>query len=64
MNRAQTDRILTRLKDGGTITAAEAVRELRCYRLAARIKELREDGWNIKTEMIQRNGKRYARYYI
>lgn len=33
-----------------------------CYRLSARIKDLRYKGHAIDTELEERKGKRYARY--
>jgi hypothetical protein len=37
----------------------------RCFRLAARIGELREAGHDIKTEMVDNhNGGRHAEYYL
>jgi hypothetical protein len=35
-----------------------------CFRLAARIAELRDIGHNIHTTMIYSNGKRYASYRL
>jgi len=36
----------------------------KCLRLAARIKDLRDDGHIIVTEMVRGDGKRYAGYRI
>ena len=47
------------------ITAIDALREAGCFRLAARISDLREAGYDIKSEMIALdNGKRVARYTL
>jgi len=47
------------------LTAYDALEEAGCLRLAARIKDLRDQGYNIVTEMMQgKHGKRYAGYYI
>ena len=59
---AQRDAILWHLEHRGSITPIEALNELGCFRLAARIEELRRSGHGIKTIIEKRKGKRYARY--
>ena len=57
--------ILTHLQQGKSISAAEAVTVYSCYRLAARINDLRRDGHEIKSVVkTDMNGKRYARYSL
>lgn len=61
----QCDRILRHLQDYGSITQAEAVTEYGCYRLGARIWDLKP----IKSETVtgkNRYGERtcFARYSI
>ena len=56
--------ILDYIMEHGSINPAEAFLELGCYRLSARIKDLRDEGYDIVTVMEQKNGKRYARYKI
>ena len=61
--------ILQYMRKHGSITAMDAVREFGCMRLAARISDLRWDGYNIETELEvgkNRQGEtvRYARYYL
>ena len=47
------------------ITALQALVHIRCFRLAARIEELRDEGYTIHTEMIDTDsGKRIARYQL
>ncbi len=63
------DRLLAWLKSGRTITPLEAMNELGCYRLGARIWDLRRDGHTIITTMVEtkdRNGERcrFARYKL
>lgn len=63
----QKDRIMKYLKDFGSITPLEALRDLGIMRLGARIWELIRDGWPIfaDTECApNRYGQdtRYARY--
>ena len=62
-------RVLDYLKAHGSITPLEALNELGCYRLGARIWDLRHDGHTIITEMehgVDRHGEpmRYARYTL
>lgn len=65
MRKAQTQKILEYLESGKTISPGEALVWAGSFRLAARIKELRDAGYNIQTEMkADENGKRYARYRL
>ena len=41
-----------------------ALREFGCFRLAARIHELREAGWQITDRYVDRHGKRFKQYRI
>jgi hypothetical protein len=63
--QAQTSQILAHLKSGHTVTALDSVQRFRCLRLAARVKELREAGHRIETEMVRiGERKRIARYRL
>ena len=60
-------RVLLRLKEFGSITPLEALQEFGCYRLGARIFQLREAGYIIETDMVEgvdSHGERmrYAKY--
>ena len=46
------------------ITALDAMKNFGCMRLAPRILELRQAGWPIETEIVTRNGKRFAKYFL
>ena len=61
---SQRDTIRTHLSMGHTITAMQALRDYGVGRLAARIDELRREGMDIATDMIDANGKRFARYRV
>jgi hypothetical protein len=63
-NPSQAQIILDYLLSGEPITALEALEKFACFRLAARIHELRNDGHNIEEVTIKRNGKAYAQYFI
>lgn len=61
------EKLLEWLRSGRTITPLEAMNELGCYRLGARIWDLRREGHTIITEMVEthdRHGERcrFARY--
>ena len=62
-NPTQAKVILDHLLSGRPLTALDALNEYGCFRLAARIHELRKD-YEIDEVMVERNGKRYASYYI
>lgn len=61
---SQTIRIKEHLLSGKSITPIEALNQYGCFRLGARIFDLKEQGLNIKTEMVERNGKRFAEYRL
>lgn len=62
-NASQCKRILEHLRNGHTITQAEAYDLYRCFRLSARIYDLKERGENIVSEMVVTpSGKRVAQY--
>ena len=61
---AQKDEILTALTYN-SLTPLDALRKHNCFRLAARIKELRDDGHHIHTLRETTNtGKSIARYCL
>lgn len=60
----QEEAILEHLKSGKSLTPVEALNFYGCFRLAARIDDLRKSGHFIETEIIKKDGKKYARYYI
>lgn len=57
--------ILTWLLDGRTVTPIDALNGCGCFRLGARIWELRHRfGYPVKTRVVSRNGKQFAGYYL
>ena len=52
------------LKHGNSITPLEALQKFGCFRLGARIADLRKAGYNIETKMVEQNGKRFAQYRL
>tara|TARA_R110002153_G_scaffold257046_1_gene416109 strand:+ start:425 stop:640 length:216 start_codon:yes stop_codon:yes gene_type:complete len=59
----QTATILDHLLSGKTITPIDALK-FGCFRLAARIGELRERGHDIKTTIIHDGGSSFAQYSL
>lgn len=48
----QTERVIRHLRDHGSITSMEAVRDYGIMRLASRISDLRKSGMPIRVEMV------------
>ena len=60
----QSKAIADYLKAGGRITGMDALTLCGCWRLSARIFELRNDGMNIESKIVARGKKRVAEYYL
>lgn len=60
----QAEAIRAALLGGLELTALDALHKYGCFRLAARIDELREEGLPIETVIEKQGGKRFARYRI
>lgn len=61
----QAGRILAHLRAGNRLTALEALEKFGCFRLAARVHELRREGWHIEERTVEtRGGKRVAEYSL
>ena len=60
----QTNQILEYLKEGNSITPIEALNKFGCFRLGARIWDLKKKGYDIKTEMVQKGKKTFAKYSL
>ena len=61
---SQNQTILKHLLQGKSITALEAIEQYGIMRCAARICDLRDQEYRIKTLIIEKNQKRFAKYYI
>lgn len=59
----QSERILGHLKSGRTLTALQALEMFQCFRLSARILELRNAGHPITREMITTPSKKQVAAY-
>ncbi len=64
MTVTQTNEIKAYLKQGYRITPIDALQSFGCFRLAARIKEIRDEGMQVEKVMVETiNGARVAQYY-
>lgn len=62
---SQNDMVLSYLKRGKTLTALQALNKFGCFRLAARVHDLRNSGYDIVAADYELpNGKRIARYSL
>jgi hypothetical protein len=61
---SQTALIKGWLLNGYSITQLDALNMFGCFRLSARINNLREEGLDIITDMVNVNDKRIAKYYL
>lgn len=62
MTNTQNNKILTHLQLFGYITPMIALDLYGCFRLSARILNLRKAGYLIETEIVHKNGKQFAKY--
>lgn len=60
----QTDQIRADLLAGVELTPLDALNKYGCFRLAARVAELRREGLSVETVVDKGSGKKYARYRI
>jgi len=62
---SQKAQILDALKRGEGITAVDALKRYGCFRLAARMHDLKMDGWPIVTHNVEvSSGKIVAKYWL
>lgn len=60
----QAKRVLDYMRDFGSITQLEALRDIGCMRLASRISELRKEGHKIESERVTVNNRYGEKCYI
>lgn len=64
-SQSQVKMIVAYLEEGNTITSLEALKLFGCLRLASRICDIRERGYDIAKETITlSNGKRVTQYKL
>ena len=62
--KSQSEAILAYLKQGRRITPIDALNMFGCFRLAARISDLRSEGHNIVSENVEQDGKSFSAYRL
>lgn len=62
--KSQSQNILDHLDSGKSITPLEALERFGCFRLGARIWDLKRKGYNIITKLISKNNKQFASYEL
>lgn len=64
--KTQLENIREHLEAGRSITPLDALNLYGCFRLGARIADLKKQGMDIRTDIIHddRNGKKYASYRL
>jgi hypothetical protein len=60
----QNQQIKAYLSNGKSITPLDALSKFGCFRLAARISDLRKDGLKIVTKNVTISGKTFASYKL
>jgi hypothetical protein len=61
---SQADRILAYMKKGRTLTPLEALEKFGCFRLGARVWQLKKAGHDIRSRLVDVNGKKVSRYLL
>jgi hypothetical protein len=62
---SQNQKIANYLNKGRKLTPIDALNKFGCFRLAARIADLRNQGLNIETTIIKlKNNKQVAQYWL
>jgi hypothetical protein len=62
--KSQNQQIQAYLEKGKKITPIDALNKFGCFRLSARIKDLRDNGLNIVTKYVTKDRKTFASYSI
>ena len=62
---SQAKQILAYMQAGNRITGIDALNLFGCFRLPARIADLKEDGWPVRSEFVTTpSGKRVKSYFL
>jgi len=61
----QTEQIFKHLSEGKRLTALEALDRFGCFRLGARVYDLKKQGYDVKRRMVETvSGRWVAEYWI
>lgn len=64
-NKSQCDKILRYMQNGHTITPLEALRKFGCFRLGARVYNLKQRGYRVQSSWVTEvSGKRFKSYWM
>jgi hypothetical protein len=64
MKESQNKQILETLLKGNGISQQQAIKMYQCYRLSARIKNLRDKGHEIFCKMVEHGRSRFGLYFM
>lgn len=64
MKRSQSDRIIDHLATGRPLTPLVALRRFSCFRLGARVYELKRQGHRITSRLVKRGDAHVAEYRL
>jgi hypothetical protein len=62
--KTQKQKVLADLLDKRPVTPMSVFKRHNITCLSERIRDLRDDGYNIARDMVTKNGKRYAKYSL
>jgi hypothetical protein len=62
--KTQNEQIKAYLNKGKSITPMDALNKFGCFRLSARIKNLRDEGLKIATNYVTKGNKTFASYSL
>ncbi len=62
--KSQIELIKAHLQSGRSITPLQALRMYGCLRLGARIYDLKQEGLDIDSHLVRKNGKQFAEYSL
>lgn len=63
-SESQSQLILSHMQSGQPINPIVALNKYGCFRLSARIYDLKQSWYVIRTEIVERKGKEFAQYSL
>lgn len=64
MRKSQNTLILKALMKGARLTPMDALNRFGCFRLSARVADLKKAGHKVQVRTVHLNGKSFAQYYL
>ena len=61
---ASQNKVILRMLEFGSVTPLDALEMAGCFRLSARIYDLRQMGHDIAMRLVEKNGKHFASYRL